>query len=99
VPIGIATLRSYTRSVSLTLNQFKSDRYGQPALDALEAHPVPTQRLLDLLNDPANEQRMVHAEELDRPPMAGIIHLIRRSPARSAHERPARSSASLSRSR
>jgi hypothetical protein len=66
--------------VSLTLNQFKSDRYGLPALDALEGHPVPTQRLLDLLNDPANEQRMVHAEELDRPPMAGIIHLIEGDP-------------------
>jgi hypothetical protein len=66
--------------MSLTLDTFKSDRYGVTALDALKAHPVPTQRLLDLLNDPANEQRMMHAEELDRPPMAGIVHLIEGDP-------------------
>lgn len=62
--------------MSLTLAQFKSDRFGATVHDVLSAHPVPTQCLLDLLNDPANEQRMVHAEDLDRPPLAGVIQLI-----------------------
>lgn len=61
--------------MSLTLKHFTSDRHGT-ALAVLSAHPVPTQRLLDLLNDPANEQRMVHAEALDRPPLAGVVHII-----------------------
>jgi hypothetical protein len=66
----------YAPEMSLTLSQFSADRHGAAAVAVLTAHPVPTQRLLDLLNDPVNEQKMVHAEELDRPPMAGVIHLI-----------------------
>jgi hypothetical protein len=62
--------------MTLSLEQFKSDRHGATALEVLAAHPVPTQRLLDLLNDPDNERKMVHAEELDRPPLAGVVHLI-----------------------
>ncbi len=62
--------------MTLTLSQFSADRNNAAAFTVLSEHPVPTQRLLDLLNDPANEQRMVHAEELDRPPMAGVVHLI-----------------------
>lgn len=60
----------------LTLAQFKTDRQGAIALEVLSAHPAPTQRLLDLLNAEENEQRMVHAEALDRPPMTGVVHLI-----------------------
>ena len=60
----------------LTLNQFKSDRDGSAALKVLSEHLVPTRHLLDLLNDPANELRMTHAEELDKPPLAGIVHLL-----------------------
>lgn len=62
--------------MSLTLSQFKSDRHGVTAFEVLSAHPVPTQRLLDLLNDPENERRMVYSEEHDRPPMAGVVQLI-----------------------
>ena len=62
--------------MALTLDQFTADRHGAAAHEVLAAHPVPTQRLLALLNDPDNERRMVHAEELDRPPLAGVVHLI-----------------------
>jgi len=66
----------YTRQMTLSLSQFKTDRHGAAAFEVLDAHKVPTQRLLDLLNDPANEQRMVHAEQRDQPPMAGVVALI-----------------------
>lgn len=62
--------------MALTLSDFKTDRQGVVALDVLVAHPAPTRRLLDLLNDPATEKRMVHAEEQDRPPLAGVVSLI-----------------------
>ncbi len=67
---------STLQTMSLTLNQFKFDRDGVVALKVLTEHLVATQHLLDLLNDPASEQQMTRAEELDRPPLAGIVHLL-----------------------
>ena len=59
----------------LTMSHFTTDRHGS-ARAVLTAHPVPAGRLIDLLNDPVNEERMVHAEALDRPPLAGVVHVI-----------------------
>jgi hypothetical protein len=66
----------YTLRVTLTLATFKADKSATAHLPMLTTHPAVVQRLLDLLNDPQNEARMVSAEEHDRPPLAGVIRLI-----------------------
>jgi len=65
----------------LTLDDFLADRHAATYLPALEAHPKATSRLLDLLNNPENEQRLIHAEELERPALAGVVRFIEEEPA------------------
>ena len=62
--------------MSLTLADFQADRFGAQHHAMLAAHPVVTARLLEILNDPTNEERMVRAEGRDLPPLAGVVSII-----------------------
>ena len=64
----------------LTLRDFSLDRHAATYLAELDAHPAATNRLLALLNDPENEQRLIHASELDRPALVGIVRFIEADP-------------------
>ncbi len=66
--------------MSLTLADFKADRFGGPHFAMLTAHPVVTDRLLAILNDPDNENRMVRAEGRDLPPLSGVVGIIEADP-------------------
>jgi hypothetical protein len=60
----------------LTLADFKGSRFGEPHLALLTAHPTFTARLLQILNDPVNEDRLVRAEARDLPALAGVVGVI-----------------------
>jgi hypothetical protein len=62
--------------MSLTLADFQNDRFGARHHAMLTAHPVITARLLDILNDPINEERMIRAEGRDLPALAGVVGVI-----------------------
>ena len=49
----------------------------------LEAKSDAFERLLRLLNDPANEQRLVDAEALGLPALAGVVRFIESDPVMS----------------
>jgi hypothetical protein len=65
----------------LTLQDFTADRHAATYVPELDAHPEATRQLLDLLNDPENEQRLIHAEEQQRPALAGVVRLLEGDPA------------------
>jgi hypothetical protein len=65
----------------ITLQNFAADRHAATYVPELDAHPIARNRLLDLLNDPENEQRLIHAEEHERPPLAGVVRLLEADPA------------------
>ena len=65
----------------VTLESFTADRHAATYVPELDADPNATTRLLALLNDPQNEQRLIHAEELQRPALAGVVRLLEDEPA------------------
>jgi len=46
----------------------------------LDSHPVAFRRLLEVLNDPANEQRLVDAEVHGMPALAGVVRFVESDP-------------------
>jgi hypothetical protein len=70
----------YTPDMPVTLPDFVADRHAAAYVPALEAHPMATNRLLDLLNDPENEQRLIHASELEQPALLGVSRFLEADP-------------------
>lgn len=62
-------------------DDFAADPHAARYRGVLRAHPDATRRLLELLNDPANEQRLVDAESHGFPARTGIVRSIEGDPA------------------
>lgn len=65
---------------SLRAEDFTRDPHAAKYRDQLEAHPLAFERLCALLNDPANEQRLVDAEMYGKPALAGVVRFIEDDP-------------------
>jgi len=65
----------------LTEADFLADPYAAKYRAAVEKHHDAFTRLLDLLNDPRNEQRLTDAERQHRPALAGIVDFVERDRA------------------
>jgi hypothetical protein len=59
---------------------FDSDAHAAKYRGQLEAHPQAFARLFGVLNDPANEQRLVDAEMQGMPALAGVVRFIEADP-------------------
>ena len=64
----------------LGIDDFARDPHAAKYRDELEARPDALNRLFTLLNDPANEQRLVDAEMLGLPALAGIARFVEADP-------------------
>ena len=58
------------------VDDFSRDPHAAKYQGELQAHPDAFDRLFELLNDPANEQRLVDAEMLGLPALTGIVRFI-----------------------
>jgi hypothetical protein len=70
----------YDLCMSVDWLAFKTDAHGAKYVKALDSHPDARDRFLDLLNDPCNEHRLVDAEALGRPALAGIVRFLDADP-------------------
>ncbi len=66
--------------LSLSAEDFTLDPHAAKYRDQLQAHRHAFERLFALLNDPANEQRLIDAELYDKPALAGVVRLIEDDP-------------------
>jgi len=65
----------------ISLQSFRDDPHAAAYVPALESHPDATRRLLELLNEPINEERLIDAERLhDRPALTGVVRLLEDDP-------------------
>lgn len=64
----------------ISADDFYRDPNDAKRRDQLEAHPDAFDRLFALLNDPANEQRLVDAEMHGWPALAGVVRLVEDDP-------------------
>ena len=64
----------------VSADDFYRDPHDAKRRDQLEAHPEAFDRLFALLNDPANEQRLVDAEMHGFPALAGVVRLVEGDP-------------------
>lgn len=64
----------------LGIDDFARDPHAAKYRDELEARPDAFTRLFALMNDPANEQRLVDAEMLGLPALAGIARFVEADP-------------------
>lgn len=64
----------------LTRQHFEGDRHASRYLGALGENREAFDDLLAILNDPANEQRLIDAERNGRPALAGVVRMIERNP-------------------
>lgn len=64
----------------ISADDFYRDPNDAKRRDQLEAHPDAFDRLFALLNDPANEQRLVDAERHGLPALAGVVRLVEDDP-------------------
>ena len=64
----------------LGVDDFARDPHAAKYRDELEARPDAFKQLFALMNDPANEQRLVDAEMLGLPALAGIARFVEADP-------------------
>lgn len=69
-----------TNPLSIGLEDFERNEIARRFLDALNAHPEARDRVFDLLNNPANERRLVHESESQNPAFQGIVHAFEKDP-------------------
>ena len=62
--------------MSVDRSSFESDSHGAKYLKALDAHPVARDRFFALLDEPCNEHRLLDAEALGHPALAGIVRFL-----------------------
>ena len=65
---------------SLEFEDFRCDPHARKYLGQLDDHSLAFERLFALLNDPANEQRLMDAEAFGRPALAGVVRFIESDP-------------------
>jgi hypothetical protein len=68
------------RNSRLHLRDFAIDAHAAKYRAELDAHPVAVRRLLEILNDPAHEQRLVDAEMHGLPALAGVVRYVESDP-------------------
>ena len=66
--------------MSVNRPTFRSDSHGAKYLKALDTHPPARDRFFQLLNDPCNEHRLLDAEALGHPALAGIVRFLDTDP-------------------
>jgi hypothetical protein len=66
--------------MSVTRSTFQSDTHGAKYVKALDAHPSARDRFFKLLNDRCNEHRLLDAEALGHPALAGIVRFLDSDP-------------------
>ncbi|WP_420619231.1 hypothetical protein [Candidatus Poriferisocius sp.] len=64
----------------LNIGDFKRDSHAAKYVVELDARPQASDRLFWLLNDPANEQRLVDAELNGMPALAGVARILEDDP-------------------
>lgn len=62
--------------MSVTRTTFEADPHGAKYLGVLDANPRARDRFLELLNEPCNAHRLLDAEELGHPALAGIVRFL-----------------------
>ena len=62
------------------INDFKRDSHAAKYVIELDCRPDAADRLFGLLNEPANEQRLVDAEMLGMPALAGVARFLEDDP-------------------
>ena len=63
------------------IDDFKRDAHAAKYVIELDCRPEAADRLFGLLNEPANEQRLVDAEMLGLPALAGVARFLEDDPA------------------
>lgn len=66
--------------MSVERRSFESDPHGAKYVKALDAHPEARDRFLRLLNESCNEHRLLDAEALGHPALAGIVRFLDNDP-------------------
>lgn len=64
----------------LEAEDFRRDPHARRYRGQLHDHPLAFKRLFELLNDPANEQRLMDAESYGKPALAGVVRFIEADP-------------------
>ena len=64
----------------LSTEDFGRDPHARRYRDQLHNHPIAFKRLFELLNDPANEQRLIDAGSYGKPALAGVVRFIEADP-------------------
>jgi hypothetical protein len=67
-------------STQLRPEDFSEDAHARRYRGELEVHPDAMRRLIELLNEPANEQRLLDAEAQGMPALAGIVRFVEGDP-------------------
>lgn len=70
----------FTTSRHVGSDDFVRDPHAARYRGEIAAHQEAFDRLLALLNDPANEQRLVDAERHDLPALCGVVHQVEEDP-------------------
>lgn len=60
----------------LTREDFDTDTHAAKYRSTLDGHSIATGRLIEILNEPANEQRLIDAEIDGRPALAGVVRAV-----------------------
>jgi hypothetical protein len=66
--------------MSVDRSTFLSDTHGAKYVKALDAHASARDRFFQLLNDPCNEHRLLDAEALGHPALAGVVRFLDSDP-------------------
>lgn len=66
--------------MSTDRSAFEADAHGSKYLGVLDAHPGARDRFFDLLNQACNEHRLLDAEALGHPALAGIVRFLDEDP-------------------
>lgn len=65
-----------SNTLLLTREDFDTDTHAAKYRSTLDGHSIATGRLIEILNEPANEQRLIDAEIDGRPALAGVVRAV-----------------------
>lgn len=75
------SMETATSTHTISLDDFSHDSHAAKYRDELSRHPQAFVRLFALLNDVANEQRLMDAEMHGLPALCGVVRFIEADPA------------------
>lgn len=62
--------------MSVDRSSFAADAHGSKYLKSLDSHPAARDRFFELLNEHCSEHRLIDAETLGHPALAGIVRFL-----------------------